>query len=136
MNPKQLKQKKIKMEIMSTTDTIPRVVNMLYCPCLYVEDSLYAASAKSSLSNSVESPAHFYKHIELALQNYKDGLTYKSITKKDLDKFCNEENSIAYYKKFYNEKSFFPLGNMFLECVDDLKDYGQIIPKTFSYSLM
>ena len=55
---------------------------------------------------------------------------------KDRDSFCNEENSTAYYKKFYNEKSFFELGNIFLECVDDWKDYGQIIPKTFSYALM
>ena len=55
---------------------------------------------------------------------------------KDRDSFCNEENSTAYYKKIYNEKSPFELGKIFLECIDYWKDYGQIIPKTFSYVLM
>ena len=120
---------------MSTSNIIPRVVNILYCPCEYVERSLYAASSSSSMANTIESPNHFNKHIELALTNYHDGISYQKIKKNDLDAFSEAEDRSSYVTSFYDNKSFFPIGKVFKLCVDEWNEYGQIVPKTFSKSL-
>ena len=135
MNLKELKKKKISLEIMSTSNIIPRVVNILNCPSEYVEQSLYEASSSSSLANTIESPNHFNRHIEYAVTSYHDGISYQKIKKIDLDAFSEAEDRTSYITSFYDNKSFFPIGKVFRKCVNEWNEFGEIVPKTYAKSL-
>ena len=136
MNLVELKKKKIALVIMMCNGTIPRVINRLYSQSNFVETSLYVASSSTSVSNTSVCPVQFNQHVDLTLKEYVDENSYKVITPSDINTFRNEDTSQSYLKKHYNEKSFFPLGELFGKSITDWENFtGLSIPKTFCRSI-
>ena len=117
-------------------ETIPRVINKLYSQSNFVETSLYVASSSTSVSNTSVCPVQFNRHVGLTLKEYVDGNSYKVITPSDINTFRNEDTSQSYLKKHYNDKSFFPLGELLGKSIADWESFtGVSIPKTFCRSI-
>ena len=136
MNIAGSKKKSIKLDVMMTKETIPRVVNKVYPPFNVVETSLYSAISTSSVGSKIECPPAFVKHIMLMLDKYEEKTSYRRIQKTDIAGCENEENIFSYFRKFYKMESFIPIGELFVASLEDWKLFvGGDIPKTFSISI-
>ena len=136
MNMAVLKKKGLKLDVMSTKETIPRVVNKLNPPFNVVETSLYSAISSTSVISKVECPPAFVKHINLMLETYEDKTSYRRITKNDINSYVSEDNMFSYLGKLYKKESFVPLGDLFVQSIEDWRLFlGGEIPKTFSTSI-